>query len=299
MSRRAWTIALLVLWPLAAAAQPASGGSDQTMLGMRLFNQSCRVCHTKPQLTSPQYGPVLSHELARRQDDVMREVISNGTPRMPGFKYHFEPAADRRHRRLSQNRSRAVRAPPPAKPARRADARRETRHGDRHAPRLCRHDRSLPSPRSWSRRRPAPTPAERHHQIVGRREAWAASRSRPSPTAAPSPPRSSPTTTGNYYFPPLPAGSTGSGRRRSASRPPRARSICGDAQAGLHAHADATDFVRAACRATSCSRRCRRTRRAGQAHEAHRAQQSAPAATPRATCCSTASTRPAGTPSSS
>jgi mono/diheme cytochrome c family protein len=22
----------------------------------------------------------------------MREVISNGTPRMPGFKYHFEPA---------------------------------------------------------------------------------------------------------------------------------------------------------------------------------------------------------------
>jgi mono/diheme cytochrome c family protein len=22
---------------------------------------------------------------------VMREVISNGTPRMPGFKYHFEP----------------------------------------------------------------------------------------------------------------------------------------------------------------------------------------------------------------
>jgi mono/diheme cytochrome c family protein len=22
----------------------------------------------------------------------MREVISNGTPRMPGFKYHFDPA---------------------------------------------------------------------------------------------------------------------------------------------------------------------------------------------------------------
>src|SRR5829696_4363736 len=25
-----------------------------------------------------------------RQADVMREVISNGTPRMPGFKHHFE-----------------------------------------------------------------------------------------------------------------------------------------------------------------------------------------------------------------
>jgi mono/diheme cytochrome c family protein len=26
------------------------------------------------------------------QEDVMREVIANGTPRMPAFKYHFEPA---------------------------------------------------------------------------------------------------------------------------------------------------------------------------------------------------------------
>jgi mono/diheme cytochrome c family protein len=58
---------------------------------MRLFNQSCRVCHTKPQLTSPLYGPALSRQSLGGQDDVMREVISNGTPRMPGFKHHFEP----------------------------------------------------------------------------------------------------------------------------------------------------------------------------------------------------------------
>jgi mono/diheme cytochrome c family protein len=82
----------LVLWPIAAAAQPASGGNDQTMLGMRLFNQSCRVCHTKPQLVSPQYGPVLSMNTLGGKADVMRDVISNGTPRMPGFKYHFKPA---------------------------------------------------------------------------------------------------------------------------------------------------------------------------------------------------------------
>jgi len=81
----------LVLWPIAAAAQPASGGSDQTMLGMRLFNQSCRVCHTKPQLVSPQYGPILSMSTLGGKTDVMREVIGNGTPRMPGFKYHFKP----------------------------------------------------------------------------------------------------------------------------------------------------------------------------------------------------------------
>jgi len=91
MSRRVWIMSL-VLWPLAAAAQPASGGNDQTMLGMRLFNQSCRVCHTKPQLVSPQYGPVLSTNTLGGKADVMREVIGNGTPRMPGFKYHFKPA---------------------------------------------------------------------------------------------------------------------------------------------------------------------------------------------------------------
>ena len=93
MSRRAWIVSLgLVLWPIAAAAQPVGSGSDQTMLGMRLFNQSCRVCHTKPQLVSPQYAPVLSMNTLGGKADVMREVISNGTPRMPGFKYHFKPA---------------------------------------------------------------------------------------------------------------------------------------------------------------------------------------------------------------
>jgi mono/diheme cytochrome c family protein len=78
-----------------AIAQPA--GSDRALdekqlLGMRLFNQSCRVCHTKPQMTSPLYGPELSQTSAGGSEEVMREVIANGTPRMPGFKYHFEPA---------------------------------------------------------------------------------------------------------------------------------------------------------------------------------------------------------------
>ena len=31
---------------------------------------------------------------------------------------------------------------------------------------------------------------------------------------------------GNFYFPALPAAATGSGRRRSAIKPPKARSIC-------------------------------------------------------------------------
>src|SRR5262245_57037249 len=96
MKRFAWTVALMVAaGPHGAFAQPAAAPAsldDQQLLGLRLFNQSCRVCHTKPQLTSPLYGPALSRQSLGGQDAVMREVISNGTPRMPGFKHHFEPA---------------------------------------------------------------------------------------------------------------------------------------------------------------------------------------------------------------
>ena len=92
----AWTTPfVLALSLVGAAAQQGSGDQaldDKQLLGMRLFNQSCRVCHTKPQMVSPLYGPELSQNSLGGQESVMREVISNGTPRMPGFKYHFEPA---------------------------------------------------------------------------------------------------------------------------------------------------------------------------------------------------------------
>ena len=94
MKRSTWSVlALLAVWPHAALAQQGNAPlNDKQLLGMRLFNQSCRVCHTKPQLVSPQYAPVLSMSTLGGNADVMREVISNGTPRMPGFKYHFKPA---------------------------------------------------------------------------------------------------------------------------------------------------------------------------------------------------------------
>ena len=97
MKRRTWTVSLtvsliLALWPVAASAQTAGADDQQQKLGMRLFNQSCRVCHTKPQLSSPQYAPALSMNTLGGKADVMREVISAGTPRMPGFKYDFKPA---------------------------------------------------------------------------------------------------------------------------------------------------------------------------------------------------------------
>ena len=96
MRRCLWLVPALLAAGLGSAhAQPAGAPAlgEKELLGMRLFNQSCRVCHTKPQATSPQqYGPVLSKSSAGGQDDIMREYISNGTPRMPGFKYSYDPA---------------------------------------------------------------------------------------------------------------------------------------------------------------------------------------------------------------
>ena len=65
--------------------------NEHQLHGMRLFNQSCRVCHTKPQMTSPQYAPVLSRVSLGGNDGALRAFIANGSARMPGFKYHFKP----------------------------------------------------------------------------------------------------------------------------------------------------------------------------------------------------------------
>jgi mono/diheme cytochrome c family protein len=90
MTRGALIVLSLLALPQGASAEPASL-NDTQQLGLRLFTQSCAVCHTKPQLTSGVFGPVLSKDSAGGRDDVMRDVISNGTPRMPGFKYQFTP----------------------------------------------------------------------------------------------------------------------------------------------------------------------------------------------------------------
>ena len=90
--RHAWLVlalALALLLPLAPALAENLDATQQT--GQHLFNQSCRVCHAKPQLTSVQYGPVLSKESASGNAQAMHAVIANGTPRMPGFKYQFKP----------------------------------------------------------------------------------------------------------------------------------------------------------------------------------------------------------------
>jgi mono/diheme cytochrome c family protein len=83
--------ALVVTAPAAFAQAPDASFNDSQKLGLRLFSQSCGVCHTLVQQRTRQYGPVLSRETLGGDEELMREYISNGTPRMPGFRFNFEP----------------------------------------------------------------------------------------------------------------------------------------------------------------------------------------------------------------
>jgi len=84
-------VALPILVAATAAAAPDGNAPDQVKLGERLVNQSCVVCHFAPQITSGTYAPALSRDSLGGKADIMHEVIANGTPRMPGFKYQFKP----------------------------------------------------------------------------------------------------------------------------------------------------------------------------------------------------------------
>jgi mono/diheme cytochrome c family protein len=89
----ALSLVLLAAGSLPAMAQQSpSPLNSQQLEGLRHFNQACRVCHTKPQMTSPQYAPVLSAATLQGSEGAMRSYIANGTERMPGFRYHFKPA---------------------------------------------------------------------------------------------------------------------------------------------------------------------------------------------------------------
>ena len=74
-----------------AQGAPDASFNDAQREGLRLFSQSCGVCHTVVQQRTRQYGPVLSRETLGGDEELIREYISNGTPRMPGFRYYFEP----------------------------------------------------------------------------------------------------------------------------------------------------------------------------------------------------------------
>jgi len=94
MTRAAAVLLLCSIALPGTSAQPVEPRRlpDKEQLGWRLYEQSCSVCHTKPNLVSNLFGPALSRETLGGRAELVREVISNGTPRMPGFKHNFAPA---------------------------------------------------------------------------------------------------------------------------------------------------------------------------------------------------------------
>lgn len=95
MRSRGWLgILLLAAWQQGAHAQVTADDSlnETQKLGRRLFGNHCVVCHEKPQIQSIQYGPSLSQDSLRGQQSVIQDVITNGTPRMPGFRFQFDQA---------------------------------------------------------------------------------------------------------------------------------------------------------------------------------------------------------------
>ena len=95
MKVSAWTLLIM----LAASSTPALGAADhggprlspQQQFGRRLFEQSCGVCHTRPTLVAGMFGPELSKDNAGGNEEYLRTVISEGTARMPAFKYMYSP----------------------------------------------------------------------------------------------------------------------------------------------------------------------------------------------------------------
>ncbi len=86
---------LIAAIPQIASAQPFPAGNtlnSTQKLGRDLFMQHCIVCHVREQITSAgHFGPALSGQSLGGKESVIVDVISNGTPNMPGFKYVFDP----------------------------------------------------------------------------------------------------------------------------------------------------------------------------------------------------------------
>ena len=74
----------------AFAQQAEDPLNDTQKLGRQVFAQSCGVCHLPPAINARTYGPGLSKDTAGGSDEVIRGVISEGTPRMPGFKHYLQ-----------------------------------------------------------------------------------------------------------------------------------------------------------------------------------------------------------------
>jgi mono/diheme cytochrome c family protein len=82
---------LVAFWTTGANAQQAGDNLNDTQRhGRQLLAQSCGVCHLPPALNARTYGPLLNKASANGDDNIMREYILGGTPRMPAFKHYLK-----------------------------------------------------------------------------------------------------------------------------------------------------------------------------------------------------------------
>jgi len=87
--------------------------------GRRLFQQSCGVCHTRPTITAPLFGPELSKAAVEGPLEAQaKSQIADGSPNMHGFKYNYTPTQIASIVEFLK----LVPPPPPAAPARAAPA---------------------------------------------------------------------------------------------------------------------------------------------------------------------------------
>jgi mono/diheme cytochrome c family protein len=97
MKSSALVLLFLFAFPLAVASQQAKSNSpvtlnDTQILGRRLFQQRCAICHTESTPGARKYSLVLYKELVDGNEDTIRDFIVNGSKgKMPGFKYGLEP----------------------------------------------------------------------------------------------------------------------------------------------------------------------------------------------------------------
>ena len=105
---------LVVIGASGASAQQAGDTlNDKQRHGRQLLAQSCGVCHLPPSLNARTYGPPLNKGAGGGDDDIMRQYINDGTPRMPAFKYYLK--ADEIDAIIAYVRTVPVPAPAPAR----------------------------------------------------------------------------------------------------------------------------------------------------------------------------------------
>ncbi len=92
MKHSAWLLLfVLTAGPQYVSAQQVGDGLNDTQRhGQQLLAQSCGICHLPPELGARTYGPALNKMAGGGDDDIMREYILNGTPRMPSFKSYLK-----------------------------------------------------------------------------------------------------------------------------------------------------------------------------------------------------------------